>query len=340
MMICDPSTIPTVEGLALYTHSSSQNQGNKLEKGRPWCEHCKKLGHTKETCWKIHGKLVDWKPNCAKNDQESHANVAARSNYGNFVETGSFTKEQLDALQKLFGHISIPSQATPTASHQHTSMTAHQGTLLSTFTAKIRKSKPWIVDSGASDHMTGDISIFQHYKSNQGVSTVRIAYGSLSKVAGIGTIQLTKDLILSHALHVPNLDCNLFSISKFTHDLNCATKFYPNLCEFQVMDSGKVIGNVELCGGLYLLKESTSLQKVPSRIYVFRSIFNSLSISNENEVVLWHFRLGHPNFVYLEKLFSFNNRNPNLNIVKFVNLPSIRDMYIQAFHIHLHIHFL
>ena len=55
-----------------------------------------------------------------KNDQEGHANVVARSNDANFVETSPYTKEQLDALQKLFEHISIPSQATPTTSHQHT----------------------------------------------------------------------------------------------------------------------------------------------------------------------------------------------------------------------------
>ena len=231
-----------MEGSALYTHSSSQNQRNKLKKGRPWCEHCKKPGHTKEICWKIYGKPADWKPNRAKNDIESHANVVARSNDANFVETSPFTKEQLDALQKLFGRISIPSQATPTTSHQHTSMLAHQGTLLSTFTTKIKKSKPWRVDSGASDHMTGDTNIFQHYKPNQGVSTVQIADGSLSKVAGIRSIQLTEDLILFPVLHVPNLDCNLISIRKLTHDLNCMTKFYLNLFEFQAMYSGKVIG--------------------------------------------------------------------------------------------------
>ena len=70
----------------------------------------------------------------------------------------------------------------------------------------------------------------------------------------------------------------------------------------------------ELCGGLYLLKESTSLHPtVPSPSYVFQSIFNSMSISNENEVMLWPFRLGYPNFMYLENLFPhlFDNRNPN-----------------------------
>nr|DAD41271.1 TPA_asm: hypothetical protein HUJ06_015594 [Nelumbo nucifera] len=30
--------------------------------GRPWCEHCHRPGHTKETCWKLHGKPADWKP--------------------------------------------------------------------------------------------------------------------------------------------------------------------------------------------------------------------------------------------------------------------------------------
>ncbi|KAI3470144.1 hypothetical protein Pfo_026807, partial [Paulownia fortunei] len=149
------------------------------------------------------------------------------------------------------------------------------------------KSKPWIVDSGASDHITGDISIFQHYNPCPNTSIVRIADGSISKVAGIGSIKLTKDLTLIYALYVPKLDCNLISISKFTRDLNCVTKFSPNLCEFQAVDLGKVIGSAELCGGLYLLKESTPLHRqVPSTSCVFQSVFNSVSISNENQVML------------------------------------------------------
>ena len=40
---------------------------------------------------------------------------------------------------------------------------------------------------------------------------------------------------------VPNLDCSLLSISKLTKDLKCVTKFFPNHCEFQVMDLGMMI---------------------------------------------------------------------------------------------------
>ncbi|KAL5572693.1 hypothetical protein UlMin_022290 [Ulmus minor] len=48
LMMIDNSSTLIVEGSALYTHYSSQD--NKLRKGRPWCEHCKKPSHTKETC--------------------------------------------------------------------------------------------------------------------------------------------------------------------------------------------------------------------------------------------------------------------------------------------------
>ncbi|KAL0410897.1 UNVERIFIED_CONTAM: hypothetical protein Slati_3679400 [Sesamum latifolium] len=29
---------------------------HKDRRKKPWCEHCRKPRHTKETCWKIHGK--------------------------------------------------------------------------------------------------------------------------------------------------------------------------------------------------------------------------------------------------------------------------------------------
>ena len=37
---------------------------------------------------------------------------------------------------------------------------AHKGNSLSAFIVGKKRKKPWIVDSGASDHMTGDATIF------------------------------------------------------------------------------------------------------------------------------------------------------------------------------------
>lgn len=63
------------------------------------------------------------------------------------------------------------------------------------------------------------------------------------------------------------------------------------------MDSGKVTGNVEPYGGAYLFEERTPLHhKLSSTNYVFQSVV-TMSVSNENKVMLWHFCLSHPDFV-------------------------------------------
>ncbi|RVW64572.1 Retrovirus-related Pol polyprotein from transposon TNT 1-94 [Vitis vinifera] len=92
---------------------------------------------------------------------------------------------------------------------------------------------------------------------------VRIADGSLSKVVGTGSVVLSRDLTLNSVLLVPNLDCNLLSISKLTKEKRCITNFSSTHCEFQDLDSGKTIGNAEECSGLYILKERHDPQEQP-----------------------------------------------------------------------------
>ena len=93
LMMTDNHTTSAVEGSTLYTHNCSQN--NKPRKGRPWCDHCKKLGHMKETCWKIYGKPTDWKPSNGRYDRENRANTAVTTD--NNAEFSPFTKEQIEA---------------------------------------------------------------------------------------------------------------------------------------------------------------------------------------------------------------------------------------------------
>lgn len=132
-------------------------------------------------------------------------------------------------------------------------------------------------------------------------------------------IVLTKYITLHSVLHVPSLDCNLLSVSKLNHNLNCITQFYPNLCEFQEVGSMRTIGSARLCSGLYIL------QLHPPRMFnlcsasksTFESSHHQLLSSSVNkddsEVMLWHYRLGHVNFIYLEKMCPslFVNRIPS-----------------------------
>ncbi|RVW51326.1 Retrovirus-related Pol polyprotein from transposon RE1 [Vitis vinifera] len=234
MMGSKEQPAPTLDASALAARSFNSSGGDRQKRDRPWCDYCKKPGHYKETCWKLHGKPADWKPK-PRFDRDGRAHVAANSESTSVPEPSPFNKEQMEMLQKLLSQVG-------SGSTTGVAFTANRGGM-----------RPWIVDTGASDHMTGDAAILQNYKPSNGHSSVHIADGSKSKIAGTGSIKLTKDLYLDSVLHVPNLDCNLLSISKLAHDLQCVTKFYPNLCVFQDLKSGKMIGSAELCSGLYLL---------------------------------------------------------------------------------------
>lgn len=73
---------------------------NKQKGERPWCEHCRKVGHIKDTCWKLHGKLVDWKPR-HHNDHDSKAYVADVASDNSITsESTPFSKEQIETLQR------------------------------------------------------------------------------------------------------------------------------------------------------------------------------------------------------------------------------------------------
>ena len=116
-------------------------------------------------------------------------------------------------------------------------------------------------------------------------------------------------------LYVPKLDYNLLSISKLTCDLNYVAKFFPNFCVFQDLVLGKRIDSARMYAGLYLLRNNLPLQSRAQKAVFLepkgQSVFNNYVIQDSN-VMLWHYRLGHPNFMYLEKLFPslFINKNP------------------------------
>ena len=60
----------------------------------------------------------------------------------------------------------------------------------------------------------------------------RITPCSLSTVASIWSIVISKNLVLNSVLLVPNLTCNKQFMSKIIRDLNCVDKFFPTHYEF------------------------------------------------------------------------------------------------------------
>ena len=67
----------------------------------------------------------------------------------------------------------------------------------------------WLIDSVASNHMTGDQHQFNNFTPCQSLSPITVADGSVSNVSGFGTVH-TSSLELNQVLHVPKLSFNLF----------------------------------------------------------------------------------------------------------------------------------
>lgn len=218
-LVADP-----VKTAAAADHNNRSNSRRADPKANLWCDHCQKPRHTKDTCWQLHGKPASM-PQRNPNQRRSSRNFTpSRAHIADTKPSGQpFTKEQSDWLHQLLQTAKTESSGDVDAN----CTVAQQGIALNTLShSKI----PWIIDSGASDHMTGEYRLFDTYKPSSGSHKVRIADGSLSPIAGKGSISLSNHLSLDSVLHVPNLTCNLFSVSKFTQTNKCVAKFFPFHC--------------------------------------------------------------------------------------------------------------
>ncbi|KAH9652496.1 protein kinase domain-containing protein [Citrus sinensis] len=79
-------------------NSAVDNRGGNLNAngGRPSCEHCGKLGHTKQKCFELNGYPPNWRRRGQGNKNEIKAALATNSNQD--VEAPIFTQEQYQKL--------------------------------------------------------------------------------------------------------------------------------------------------------------------------------------------------------------------------------------------------
>lgn len=232
-----------IEGSALVTRSADLDNDKRGGKQRPWCDHCKRPWHTRETCWKLNGKPAGWKKKpCGENKSggEIYTFQVSTSDPKQQASSDSlpFTKEQMEKLYKMFQSQTL-GNSNPSCS------LAQSGNFFTAAVACSKSNGSWILDSGATDHMTGTSEFFSSYTPCAGNQKVKIADGSFAVVAGKGTVSISPFLNLKDVLHVPHLSYNLLSISKLTFDHNCRVNFWASRCEFQDLISGEMIGGAK-----------------------------------------------------------------------------------------------
>ena len=285
----------TLEGSAMIS--------TKSNKDTIWCTYCKKSRHTRDDCFKLHGKeqVLSRKGGFKGGKAHLTAGEDQTQEKSNQAGMGEFKKEEIEKLRNLLNSLEKSSS---------TCSLAQSGKYLNSYAlsaSSMSSLGSWVIDSGATDHMTHSPIRFRTYNPCPGNRKITVADGSPITVAGQGTVNLSNSLSLNNVLHVPKLSSNLISIHQITKDLNCRVIFYSTHCVFQDLVTGRTIGLAKVNDGLYYLEEMSGNKKNKNQLSL------TCSSNNKSEIWLHHFRLGHPSFILLKSMFPSLFKNEDVS---------------------------
>ena len=181
-----------------------------------------------------------------------------------------------------------------TAENQGENTTDLQLFLMNTGQTRKGDDTQWVMDSGASQHMTANKHLLTNYPEFDVPETVRLGDGHTVEAYGSGQVKITvrisqnKDIStqLDKVLFVPKLACNLFSVRAVTQK-GYTVQFGHSCC--WIKDSnGKVRGKGRLTDNMYMLITD---EEISTRNHEAKKAENE----SPHELDLWHQRLGHIN---------------------------------------------
>jgi len=224
------------------------------------------------------GRMVPWKPRCYFCGQTGHfrrecPKRKGLSNYGK--DHKASTAEEL-------------------CPHEDERSELEVSDSVGAFTASMGPTQMdnWLVDSGASSHMTWERNILTNYQEFRKEQKVSLGDGRTVDAVGMGDVHVnmkfkvsqSKRCVIYHVLYVPELTCNLFSVRAAVQKGN-HIRFGKSRC--WILDSsGKLCGTGSLIDKLYRLdcKLSSELHSTGE---------TAAMTTTSNEMNLWHQRLGH-----------------------------------------------
>ncbi|XP_019168860.1 PREDICTED: uncharacterized protein LOC109164767 [Ipomoea nil] len=244
------------------------NSGNK---SAAKCTFCGMNGHTIDKCYKKHGYPPGWiagyKSKGKQAQVQGQVNQLAVSANANQIGDIGISNEQLQKLitliQTQIGQgsstaatvsLGIP---TPTLVPDFKAVAENppegKFTSIAHINSILRCSATWILDTGATDHITCSLEFFDEYSAVQG-TVVNLPNGETVKVSHIGNIKLSENLWLKNVLCIPSFTFNIVSASKLAKHSNCSLLVMANECLIQDVH-GMMTGFAKEENGLYLLTE-------------------------------------------------------------------------------------
>ncbi|XP_014506211.1 uncharacterized protein LOC106765963 [Vigna radiata var. radiata] len=161
--------------LVVGKHNSILKSKGPFDGGK--CIHCGNARHTRDTCFKLHGYPEWWHELQAKKKKETTS-----------PEEGTGKAAVVTAESRL--------SLVPMTS---SSVSMEPGNYSQVFcSSKSQDASAWIIDSGATDHMTFDPTDFSHSTPPRR-TCIANANGVTYPVTSAGTVTLSPSLLISHS---------------------------------------------------------------------------------------------------------------------------------------------
>ncbi|KAL2237207.1 UNVERIFIED_CONTAM: hypothetical protein Sindi_0912400 [Sesamum indicum] len=282
------------------------------------CAHCHKLGHLRETCFQLYGvpewykslndkkKQVggtyDFSGNVGTTTRTGGANVAATKS-----DSNSDVAKLVTEILKLIKSKELPSDPISNCVNYAQTEDQFAGNYSDSSTLNVER---WIIDTGATNHVCGNLSCLDSYSVPPHASFIHLPDGSKKRVACIGTVRLSDKLMLNSVFFIPKFSVNLLSMSQLCNEGSYIFCFNQFGCILQDQATKAIVERGKLNKKLYIMEGSVSKSLTSSVIYFPK--FSSATTECNN--MLWHRRLGHASITTIKYIPECKISSDSLNL--------------------------
>ena len=163
---------------------------------------------------------------------------------------------------------------------------------------------PWIVDSGATNHVCSSLKMLSSSRelADRDV-TMRVGSGEVISAKAVGVARLNfrnKFLVLNNVFFIPGFRRNLISVSML-HEQLFSISFINN--EIVISRNGLDICHAKPENGLYVLRPTErSLNNLELFKVEHPKSNKRKKVSHSDNTYLWHLKLGHINLDRINQL--------------------------------------
>jgi len=155
------------------------------------------------------------------------------------------------------------------------------------------------MDTGATDHITGELERLTTHNKYHGGDAIHAADGAGMEIANIGHSTVSSPSRFFHLnsiLHVPQAHKSLCSVNQLTKDNNVYLEFHPDHFLIKEQGTKQILHRGRCEGGLYPMHASSS--SIPHK-----QAYNAAKPSTS----LWHHRLGHTTSIIVKQVLERHN---------------------------------